>query len=157
MKTTSRKDLEYYMNLPYEVSVRKLRDSEGGGYLAAIPELGESAFNGDGDTPEEALASLDEIKRYLFEGYIRDGIDIPEPFNAEEFSGKFIVRVPRELHCKLAIEAKRNGCSLNQYITYKLSEAVTPSTCPNKASAGHDKTTWLCDFKAAESDYSMAA
>ncbi len=29
-----KKDLNYYLNLPYEIVVRKLTDDEGGGYFA---------------------------------------------------------------------------------------------------------------------------
>lgn len=39
----------------------------------------------------------------------------------EGYNGKILVRVPRSLHKQLAINAKREGVSLNQYALYKLS------------------------------------
>lgn len=39
----------------------------------------------------------------------------------KEYSGKLLVRIPKDLHRELAAAAKRNGVSLNQYAIYKLS------------------------------------
>lgn len=39
----------------------------------------------------------------------------------EGYSGKMLIRIPRSLHRRLAVEAKREGVSLNQYAMYKLS------------------------------------
>ncbi|MBQ9413128.1 MAG: toxin-antitoxin system HicB family antitoxin [Oscillospiraceae bacterium] len=38
----------------------------------------------------------------------------------EEFSGKFVLRIPRSLHRSLKEAADREGVSLNQYVLYKL-------------------------------------
>ena len=39
----------------------------------------------------------------------------------EGYSGRILVRIPKSLHRQLAIDAKREGISLNQYALYKLS------------------------------------
>lgn len=39
-----------------------------------------------------------------------------------EYSGKLMLRVPKELHKALAEAARANGVSLNQYALYKLSK-----------------------------------
>ncbi len=119
MKT---KTLQYYLDLNYPIEIRKIPEEEGGGYSASIPFLGKYAFVGDGETIDEALTSLENIKSYLFEKYLQEGIPIPEPPEEEEkgYSGKFVLRVPKELHRFLAIEAKKNGTTLNQYCLYLL-------------------------------------
>ena len=38
----------------------------------------------------------------------------------KEYSGKLMLRVPKELHKELAEKAAENGVSLNQYALYKL-------------------------------------
>lgn len=73
-----RKDLAYYMSLPYKVKYKEI-SKDGGGWLVYIPQLGRFAFVGDGETKEEALKSLNFIKEELFKDYLRDGINIPEP------------------------------------------------------------------------------
>lgn len=115
------KDLEYYLKLPYMIEVVPLSESEGGGYIARLPEIGRFAITGDGDTPEEAIKCLETAKRERFSEYLRKGIQIPEPKKEkEDYSGRFVVRLPRLLHRQLAEAAKENNTSLNQYVTYLL-------------------------------------
>ncbi len=42
----------------------------------------------------------------------------------KEYSGKFNLRIPAELHTQLAIRAASSGKSLNQLVTDLLSEAI---------------------------------
>ena len=39
-----------------------------------------------------------------------------------EYSGKLMLRIPKELHKQLVEAAKENGVSLNQYALYKLAK-----------------------------------
>jgi len=73
------KDLSYYMGLPYKVKYKRISRDDGGGWLAYIPQLGEFAFRGDGETKEEALKSLNFIKEELFKDYLKLGTRIPKP------------------------------------------------------------------------------
>ena len=50
---------------------------------------------------------------------------IPEPLSVKKFSGKFMVRVPEELHRELAIEAQESHVSLNRYVSNKLASRHT--------------------------------
>ena len=44
-----------------------------------------------------------------------------EEFKAmHEYSGRLLIRIPKELHKALAEAAKSNGVSINQYALYKL-------------------------------------
>ena len=51
----------------------------------------------------------------------------PEATAGKEYSGKFVVRVGRDLHKALAIEALRQGESLNAYCVNKLRKAKPES------------------------------
>ncbi len=44
----------------------------------------------------------------------------PEPISARSYSGKFLVRVPPEVHRMLAIQAAESGVSLNRLVSSKL-------------------------------------
>ena len=46
---------------------------------------------------------------------------VPEPIAEKAYSGKFQVRIPPELHRRLAIEAAEENVSLNRYVSLKLS------------------------------------
>ena len=117
-----KKDLDYYMSLPYVIEVVPIPDSEGGGYTAQLPQVGRFAIVGDGETPEEAIADLENTKRLRFAAYLEKGVEIPEPEpEKEEFSGRFVIRLPKILHRHLSGAAKSNRVSLNQYTAYLLS------------------------------------
>ncbi len=118
-----KKNIEYYMKLNYPIEIKKIADNEGGGYLASIPQLGKNAFVADGKTIDEAIGNLEAVKEFLFKDYLAKGISIPEPQEedkSKKYSGKFLLRVPVELHKFLATEAKKNNTTLNQYCTYVL-------------------------------------
>ncbi|MDR1590327.1 MAG: type II toxin-antitoxin system HicB family antitoxin [Oscillospiraceae bacterium] len=61
------------------------------------------------------LAELDAEHDPNDEGTTLDSI-----IARREFSGKILLRVPRELHAQLIEIAKEQGVSLNQYCLYKL-------------------------------------
>ncbi|MBD3347440.1 MAG: toxin-antitoxin system HicB family antitoxin, partial [Chitinivibrionales bacterium] len=44
------------------------------------------------------------------------------PIASKHFSGKFVVRVPPEVHRRLALEASENGISLNRLASAKLTQ-----------------------------------
>lgn len=50
-----------------------------------------------------------------------NGEPVPEPLAAKKYSGRFMVRVPLELHRQLALEAAESGVSLNRLASDKLS------------------------------------
>jgi predicted HicB family RNase H-like nuclease len=115
------RDLEYYLKLPYIIEVVPIPESEGGGYIARLPEIGRLAITGDGETPEEAIDDLGSVKRDRFAEYLKNGIAIPEPDKErEDYSGRFLLRIPKILHRQLVVGAKENSTSLNQYATYLL-------------------------------------
>ena len=127
------KTLEYYLSLDYPVELHKIDESLGGGYSASIPCLGSQAFVGDGETPQEAYDNLMVVKAEIFEEYLRESLPIPEPSSEaeqEDYSGKLALRMPRELHARLAHVAKDNDTSLNQFIIYALSSFTGRADAP---------------------------
>lgn len=115
------KNLDYYLSLPYKIEITPIPEKEGGGFMATMPEIGKFAIIGDGDTIEEAINNLKEVQKEQFQEWIDEQITIPEPIAEQNFSGKFMVRVPKSLHRELVSKAKKEGTSLNQFITYLLS------------------------------------
>ncbi len=108
-----------YMKLPYNYIVKPITDQSGAYYYATVLEL--DGCQSTGETFEEAYNSLLEAMEGWIETKLDNNYPIPEPVSPEQFSGKFIVRLPKSLHYKLTLEAEREGVSLNQYALYKLS------------------------------------
>jgi len=75
----------------------------------------------DGETLEEAYASVKEAMEGWIETKLEAGLPIPVPLDTGNYSGRFLVRLPKTLHRRLVAEASKEGISLNQYALYKLS------------------------------------
>lgn len=116
------KSLEYYMGLPYKIELVQIPMDEGGGWMARLPQFGEAVIIGDGETEHEAIDDLRRAQEDRFEYYLANGYKIPEPEGEQgEFSGRFLVRMPSDLHRNLAVQAERNRVSLNTHIVSLLS------------------------------------
>ena len=112
------KELAYYMDLDYPVEVKRIKEEEGGGFFVSIPLL--PGCMSDGESLDEAYANIQEAKEEWLSSMLERGMKIPEPVEQEEYSGKFIIRLPKPLHRALAQVSKREGVSLNQYVTNAL-------------------------------------
>jgi len=124
------KDLNYYLNLNYEIKIRKLSSEEGGGWFAEIPLL--PGCMSDGETPEEAIASLNDAKKCWIESCLELGRPVPEP-GAGDFSGQLRLHMPKSLHRALSEKAREENVSLNQYINYQLARGIGhPLPLPRK-------------------------
>src|SRR5512145_3117739 len=73
------------------------------------------------ENPEAALAGIRQVVADVVKDMKSNGEMPPEPLSSKRFSGKFMVRIPPELHRKLAIEAQDEGISLNRLASDKLS------------------------------------
>lgn len=103
--------------LHYTINIAWSDEDEG--YIATIPEFRNlSAF---GVTYEEALNEAKVVAEEYIETFKTEGLPLPEPLKISEYSGQIRLRMPRDLHQKLTIEAQRQGTSLNTYMVHLLS------------------------------------
>jgi len=108
-----------YIQLPYNIIIKHIHDESGEYYFASVLE-----FDGcisDGNTPDEAYENILDAMEGWIDTKLEGGFTVPEPISSEKYSGKFLLRIPKSLHAKLAIEAAKDGVSLNQYALYRLS------------------------------------
>ncbi len=110
--------IEDYMKLPYTRLVQEMNDESGHYFYGRILEL--DGCQTTADSLEELYSDLNEIMESYLEIKLENNFPIPVPDSAEKYSGKFVVRIPKTLHQRLAIEADREGVSLNQLAMYKL-------------------------------------
>ena len=68
----------------------------------------------------EALEGIRSVVKDCIEDMAERGEDIPRPIATRQYSGKFMVRVPPEVHRHLATEAAESGVSLNRIASAKL-------------------------------------
>ena len=92
-------------------------DNEHVGLCAEFPSLSWLAKD-----PDAALKGIRRLVQEVVSDMKREHESIPEPIALKHYSGKFMVRVPPQVHKKLAIEAAESGVSLNRLASLKLSQ-----------------------------------
>lgn len=127
MQLPETKDLAYYLSLNYPMEIVE----DDGRFVVSILDLPGCVSYGD--SPEEALANLKATKHLWLKGALESGKTIVEPSMVEDFSGKFVLRIPRSLHHALDREARKQGVSLNMYIAHVLSERHKLTSLENVA------------------------
>jgi len=73
-------------------------------------------------TPEAALKGIRKVVAEVVRDMVESGEPVPEPIASRHYSGKFLVRVPPDVHRKLALQAAEAGVSLNRLASSKLTQ-----------------------------------
>jgi predicted HicB family RNase H-like nuclease len=92
-------------------------DNEYVGLCAEFPSLSWLAI-----TPETALKGIRNLVAEVVSDMESTGEKAPKPIAYRSYSGKFMVRVPPDVHRKLAVQAAESGVSLNRIASSKLSQ-----------------------------------
>ncbi len=92
-------------------------DNEYVGLCVEFPSLSWLAGN-----PEAALKGIRKVVADVVKDMRDNGESVPEPIACRRYSGKFMVRIPPEVHRTLAIKAAESGISLNRFASSKLSQ-----------------------------------
>ena len=90
-------------------------DQEYIGLCAEFPSLSWLA-----SSPEASLRGIRSVVADVVTDMTRSKEPIPEALASRRFSGKFMVRVPPDVHRELTVEAAEAGVSLNRLATVKL-------------------------------------
>ena len=92
-------------------------DHEYVGLCAEFPSLSWLA-----PSPDEAFSGIRAAVADVVVDMKEAGEPIPEPLAGRKYSGKFMVRVPPDLHRNLVLQATEAGVSLNRLATLKLAQ-----------------------------------
>ncbi len=104
------------MRYPIEV----FWSDEDEGFIAVAPDLpGASAW---GRSEAAAIEELHTVIELWVKAARKMSNPVPKPSDRADvnYSGKFLMRVPKRLHSELAHAARAQGVSLNQYVLYLL-------------------------------------
>ena len=91
-------------------------DNEYVGLCAELPSLSWLS-----KTPESALKGIRNTVAEVINDMKENGEEIPPPIANKNYSGKFMVRFPPEVHRSLAIQAAESGVSINRLVSSRLS------------------------------------
>ncbi len=90
-------------------------DQEYVGLCAEFPSLSWLSTS-----PEAALRGIRGVVAEVVVDMKKSHEPVPEPLASRMFSGKFMIRVPPDVHRELALEAAEAGVSINRLATVKL-------------------------------------
>ena len=110
------------MTLKYPFITSVLPEAEGGGYLIEYPDL--PGCMSDGETIQEAIENGKDAVRSWVETAKAHGDEIPAPGSSSTSSGRWVQRVPKSLHTRLAQRAEHEGVSLNALVISLLAEGL---------------------------------
>jgi antitoxin HicB len=114
---------EDYLTLPYRIILTPDTDDEGrSGWVAEVPQL--AGCISQGDTPDDAVERVKDAMAGWISVALEDGRGIPKPDEDDDYSGRFVVRLPTTLHAELARQAEAEGVSLNQFVSGVLAAAT---------------------------------
>jgi len=110
----------------YAHIVSPLLEADGGGFLITFPDL--PGCMSDGETEAEAIANGRDAFVSWTSARADIGKEIPEPAYRPEAvqtaSGRFLTRLPKSVHAKLAERAKAEGVSLNALVLAFIAEGL---------------------------------
>jgi predicted HicB family RNase H-like nuclease len=73
---------------------------------------------------EEAFKGIRQLVADCVEDMHNHGEVPPEPLADRTYSGKFVVRVPSEIHRALALKAAEEGISMNRLVSARLTSVA---------------------------------
>ena len=114
--------VEDYLELPYTLEVVRDESDNYAGWFARVVELPGCMTQAD-SFAELADMVKDAMVAWI-ETALEDGQTIPLPRSVEDYSGRFVIRIPKSLHRELVEMAEREGVSLNTYVNVALGKAV---------------------------------
>lgn len=114
----TKSEIDKYLKKPYSFIVNEVHDESGSYFVARVLEL--DGLIGTGDTYNEAYKDVKKAMVSYIETKLSNKVPIPKPVDATEYSGRFVLRLPKALHKLLSLRALEEGVSLNQYALYKL-------------------------------------
>ena len=70
-----------YMRLPYTITIQPLVQEADGdtGFVAWCEDLGRYSCTGWGETIQDAVAAMQDVKREIFRRCLKEGFEIPLP------------------------------------------------------------------------------
>ena len=109
---------------PRSLSARYLKivewSEDDGCYVGSCPGFMLGGVHGDDEA--SVYAELCRVVEEWILIHARDGMPLPPATAGKDYSGKFVVRVGKDLHRELAAYALRDGVSLNSYCAKVLRE-----------------------------------
>ena len=104
--------------------------NEDGVWTSGVLEL--RGVISEGDSPTEAIEMARDALREMAIVRLEDGLEIPEPFDSRDYSGKLQLRIPPGLHRRAAMLAAQEGVSLNRWLSATVAANSSAASQPEE-------------------------
>ena len=104
----------------YPFEVKQLAREDGGGFLVTFPDL--PGCMADGATIMEAITNAMDAEASWLATARAFGDSLPAI--SQSYSGKWVQRVPKSVHARLASLARREGVSINSLVASFIAEGL---------------------------------
>ena len=104
----------------YPFEVRQLSSEDGGGFLVTFPDL--PGCMADGESIVEAISNAMDAEESWLATAREFGDQIPAI--GQSYSGKWVQRVPKNVHARVAAMARREGVSINALVSSFIAEGL---------------------------------
>ena len=104
----------------YPFEVKQLAREDGGGFLVTFPDL--PGCMADGATIMEAITNAMDAEASWLATARAFGDSLPAI--SQSYSGKWVQRVPKSVHARLASLARREGVSINDLVASFIAEGL---------------------------------
>lgn len=106
------------MNEAEEYTYRVFWSEEDNSYVATVAEF--PSLSSVEDTQREAFDGIVELVRFVLADMKKGNEPIPAPLTKRQYSGNIRLRMPKEQHRRVAIEAAEQGVSINQLLVSRI-------------------------------------
>lgn len=106
------------MTNPEHYTYRVRWSAEDAAFVGTVAEL--PSLSWVAEKQDEAFVGIRSLVEDILEDMLASGETPPVAIGDRTYSGKFLVRVPPELHRKLALEAAEQNVSLNRLASARL-------------------------------------
>jgi|SRR5699024_10535561 len=107
------------MNAAEHYAYRVVWSATEAAFIGSVAEL--PALTATAATAEEAFTQIRSLASDAVADLAGRGMPVPVPYADRDYSGRFQVRVPPEMHRRLTIEAAEQSISLNRLVVSRLS------------------------------------
>lgn len=111
-KTKDRKDINYYIGLPWTYTIEKENDNGTSYYIIRVNEL--PGICTDAESLDLGMEEIKDLIACAVEIYKEKGEPVPEPINKDIYKGKILYRTDSERHYHLAKLAQQQHKSLSK-------------------------------------------
>ena len=108
------KTLDYYLNLPWTYTIETTKEDGRTIYIVSVNEF--PGISTDAPTLDEAMTLIKEAMAAVFQLYMENGEEVPEPIDQDRFKGNIAYRTNSKRHYLIARAAQKKASSLSKVI-----------------------------------------